>query len=313
MREQGAIPYAYTADLGQYDEPDLAGVPDRAKQYGAEAARIVDCRAELVREGLMALQCGAFHITTAGRDVLQHDAARPGRHRHAARAGDARRRRRHLGRRQHLQGQRHRALLPLRPARQPGAADLQAVARPAVRRRARRAGRDERVPRRRATCRTATRRRRRTRPTPTSGAPPTRPSRSRSCRPGWRSSSRSWASPTGAPTSRSPPRTSRSASRRAGRSRSTAREFADQVALVDRGQRDRRPPRARHERPDREPHHRGQEPRHLRGARRWRCCTSPTSGSSRRSTTRARSRTTARWAGASAGCSTRAAGSTRRA
>jgi argininosuccinate synthase len=67
MRERGAIPYTYTADLGQYDEPDLAGVPDRAKVYGAEAARMVDCRAELVREGLIALQCGAFHITTAGK------------------------------------------------------------------------------------------------------------------------------------------------------------------------------------------------------------------------------------------------------
>ncbi|MGA1746196.1 MAG: argininosuccinate synthase [Ilumatobacteraceae bacterium] len=67
MREGGAVPYAYTADLGQYDEPDLSGVPDRALQYGAEAARLVDCRAELVREGLMALQCGAFHIRTAGR------------------------------------------------------------------------------------------------------------------------------------------------------------------------------------------------------------------------------------------------------
>jgi argininosuccinate synthase len=67
MREGGAVPYAYTADLGQYDEPDLSGVPDRALIYGAEAARLVDCRAELVREGLMALQCGAFHIRTAGR------------------------------------------------------------------------------------------------------------------------------------------------------------------------------------------------------------------------------------------------------
>ncbi len=67
MRDRGAVPYAYTADLGQYDEPDLSGVPARALQYGAEAARLVDCRAELVREGLMALQCGAFHITTAGR------------------------------------------------------------------------------------------------------------------------------------------------------------------------------------------------------------------------------------------------------
>ncbi len=67
MRERGAIPYAYTADLGQYDEPDLDGVPDRARQYGAEAARIVDCRPELAREGLLALQCGAFHISTGGK------------------------------------------------------------------------------------------------------------------------------------------------------------------------------------------------------------------------------------------------------
>jgi argininosuccinate synthase len=67
MRERGALPYAYTADLGQADEPDLSGVPDRAKQYGAELARLIDCRSELVREGLMALQCGAFHIATAGK------------------------------------------------------------------------------------------------------------------------------------------------------------------------------------------------------------------------------------------------------
>src|SRR4051812_24915884 len=67
MRDKGAVPYAYTADLGQPDEPDLAGVPDRAVEYGAEAARLVDCREELVHEGLIALQCGAFHITTAGK------------------------------------------------------------------------------------------------------------------------------------------------------------------------------------------------------------------------------------------------------
>ena len=67
MRHRGALPYAYTANLGQVDEPDLEGVPARAKQYGAEVARLIDCRTELVREGLMALQCGAFHITTAGK------------------------------------------------------------------------------------------------------------------------------------------------------------------------------------------------------------------------------------------------------
>ena len=67
MREKGAVPYCYTADLGQQDEHDLPGVPDRAKAYGAEAARIIDCRTELVHEGLVALQCGAFHISTAGK------------------------------------------------------------------------------------------------------------------------------------------------------------------------------------------------------------------------------------------------------
>ncbi len=67
MRHRGAIPCAYTADLGQPDEPDLAGIPDRARAYGAEIARLVDCRAQLVDEGLVALQCGAFHIATAGK------------------------------------------------------------------------------------------------------------------------------------------------------------------------------------------------------------------------------------------------------
>ncbi len=67
MREKGAIPYAFTADLGQYDEPDVAAVPDKARRYGAEEAVLVDCRDALAREGLAALQCGAFHISTAGQ------------------------------------------------------------------------------------------------------------------------------------------------------------------------------------------------------------------------------------------------------
>lgn len=67
MRERGAIPYCYTGVLGQYDEDDVEGIPARAKEYGAEVARIVDCREEMVREGLVALQCGAFHITSAGK------------------------------------------------------------------------------------------------------------------------------------------------------------------------------------------------------------------------------------------------------
>ena len=67
MRAKGALPYAYTANLGQPDEHDLESVPARALQYGAESARLIDCRTELVHEGLVALQCGAFHITTAGK------------------------------------------------------------------------------------------------------------------------------------------------------------------------------------------------------------------------------------------------------
>ncbi len=67
MREKGAVPCAYTADIGQYDEPDIGSVPGRAQEYGAELARLVDCRAALVEEGLAALACGAFHIKSAGR------------------------------------------------------------------------------------------------------------------------------------------------------------------------------------------------------------------------------------------------------
>jgi len=66
MRSKGAIPYAYTANLGQPDEADYDEIPRKALQYGAEQARLVDCRAQLVAEGFAALQCGAFHISTAG-------------------------------------------------------------------------------------------------------------------------------------------------------------------------------------------------------------------------------------------------------
>jgi len=67
MKSKGAVPCAYTADLGQPDEPDLDAVAKRAKEYGASVARVVDCVEQLVHEGLVALQCGAFHITTAGK------------------------------------------------------------------------------------------------------------------------------------------------------------------------------------------------------------------------------------------------------
>jgi argininosuccinate synthase len=66
MRAKGAVPFAYTANLGQPDEPDYGDIPRKALLYGAEHARLIDCRAQLVAEGLAALQCGAFHISTAG-------------------------------------------------------------------------------------------------------------------------------------------------------------------------------------------------------------------------------------------------------
>jgi argininosuccinate synthase len=67
MRAKGAVPCTYTADIGQYDEPDIDSVPVRAREYGAEIARAVDCRGPLVAEGLAALACGAFHVRSAGR------------------------------------------------------------------------------------------------------------------------------------------------------------------------------------------------------------------------------------------------------
>jgi argininosuccinate synthase len=67
MREHGAIPYAFTADLGQPDEPNVDAIPDEAKLFGAEDAILVDCKDALARAGLEALQCGAFHIQTAGK------------------------------------------------------------------------------------------------------------------------------------------------------------------------------------------------------------------------------------------------------
>jgi len=70
MRAKGAIPCTYTADLGQYDEPNIDSVPDRAKEYGAEIARLVDCKTALVEEGLAAIACGAFHIRSGGKQYF---------------------------------------------------------------------------------------------------------------------------------------------------------------------------------------------------------------------------------------------------
>src|SRR6187431_3668677 len=67
MRAKGAVPFAYTANLGQPDETDYDEIPRKAMAYGAEKARLIECREALVAEGMAALQCGAFHITTAGQ------------------------------------------------------------------------------------------------------------------------------------------------------------------------------------------------------------------------------------------------------
>ncbi|MEN9911554.1 MAG: argininosuccinate synthase [Actinomycetota bacterium] len=67
MRHKGAIPFAYTANLGQYDEDDIDSIPERAMVYGAEIGRLIDCRQSLASEGLAAIACGAFHIRTGGR------------------------------------------------------------------------------------------------------------------------------------------------------------------------------------------------------------------------------------------------------
>ncbi|MBL0945251.1 MAG: argininosuccinate synthase [Hydrogenophaga sp.] len=66
MKKKGALPYAYTANLGQPDEDDYDAIPRKAMAYGAEKARLIDCRLQLAHEGIAALQCGAFHISTAG-------------------------------------------------------------------------------------------------------------------------------------------------------------------------------------------------------------------------------------------------------
>ena len=146
MRAKGAVPYTYTADLGQYDEPELDTVPERAKEYGAEEARLVDCRPELVREGLMALQCGAFHITTAGKTYFNTTPL--GR----AVTGTLLVRAMHddgvdiWGDGSTYKGNDIERFYRYGLLVNPNAAHLQAVARRRVRRRARRARRDERVP-----------------------------------------------------------------------------------------------------------------------------------------------------------------------
>ena len=268
-------------------------------------------RHALVEEGLAALACGAFHIRSGGRVVLQHHAAGPRGDRHPAGARHARGRRRHLGRRLDVQGQRHRAVLPLRAARQPGAADLQALARRRLRARARRPRRDEPVahrarpalPRQQGEGLLHRRQHLGCHPRGQDARAPRRLARDRRADHG-----REVLGPVGGDRDRGrhhplrgrpPGGDQRHAVRRPG-------------GAGARGQHHRRPARAGHVRPDREPDHRGQVARHLRGPGHGAAVDRLRAAAQRRSTTRTPSPTTTPRAGGSGGCSTRAGGSTRR-
>ena len=312
MRAKGAIPYAYTANLGQPDEPDYDDIPRRALQYGAEAARLVDCRAALVAEGIAALQAarstsrpaGAtyFNTTPLGRAVTGTMLVVAMRDDDVNIWGDGSTYKGNDIERFYRYG------LLANPSLRIYKPWLDA----AVHRRAGRPQGDVGVP---------DARRLRLQDELGEGVldrlePSRRHARGQGPRvPGQghhASSSRSWAWPSGATTSRSRPETVSHPLRRGPSGRAERRRVRRRSRADARGQRDRRPPRPRHVRPDREPDHRGEEPRHLRSARAWRCCTSPTSGWSPASTTRTRSSSTATAAAASAACCTRAAGSTRR-
>ena len=107
MKLKGAVPYAYTANLGQPDETDYDAIPKKALEYGAAKARLIDCRTQLVAEGVAALQSWGVSHYDGGSDVLQHDSDWPRGDGNDAGVGDEGGRRRHMGRRQHVQGQRH--------------------------------------------------------------------------------------------------------------------------------------------------------------------------------------------------------------
>ena len=131
---QGRRPVRIHGEPRPADEDDYDAIPKRAIEYGAAGARLIDCRAQLVAEGIAALQSGAFHITTAGVTYFNTTPigrAVTGTMLVAAMKEDGV----NIWGDGSVQGQRHRALLPLRPAREPGSEDLQAVARPDVHRR----------------------------------------------------------------------------------------------------------------------------------------------------------------------------------
>ncbi len=264
MRENGAVPYAYTADLGQPDEPDLVAVRERALEYGAEAARVVDCRRALVDEGIAAIACGAFHIraggmpyfntTPIGRAVTGTLLVRAMADDGVSIWGDGSTFKGNDIERFYRYGLlANPALRIYKPWLDEAFVDQLGG----------RAEMSAWLGERELPYRTP--RRRRTRPTPTSGAPPTRP-RARAPRhldrdrradhgrpvlgPGRHGRDRGRHRRVGV---RAPRRDQRCPLRRPGRA-------------GRRGQPDRWPARPGHDRPDREPDHRGQEPGHLRGS-----------------------------------------------
>ena len=291
--------------------PTSASVPGRAGAYGAEGARLVDCKAALVEEGLAALDLRRVPHQVGRPRLLQHHAAGPRGHRHAAGAGHAGRRGADLGRRLHLQGQRHRAVLPLRPARQPARCGSTSRGWTPPSSASWAAGRRCRSGWPTASCPTGQARRRPTPPTRTSGAPPTRPSARAPRRQRRDRRARSWACGSGTPTSRSPAedvtvtfeRGRPVADQRQGVRHARSTWCSRPTRSAD-GTGSACPTRSRtgSSRPSRAASTR---------RRAWRCCTSPTSAWSARSTTRTPSPPTTTRAASSAGCCTRAAGSTR--
>ena len=310
MREKGAIPCTYTANLGQYDEPEIDTVPDRAGQYGAELARLVDCRPALVEEGLSAIACGAFHIRSGGRTYFNTTPL----------------------------GRVVTGTLLVRAMKDDGVDiwgdgstfkgnDIERfyryglLANPALRiykpwldadfvtELGGRKEMSEWLQARDLPYRSSTEK-------------------------AYSTDANIWGATHEAKTLEFlnesmeivEPDHGRAVLGRVGRDRHRGRHGALRAGPPGRhqrpglprrggpgrrGQQGRRPPRPRHVRPDREPHHRGQEPRHLRGPRPGPAAGSPTSDCSTRSTTRTPSPTTTPRAAASVAFSTKAAGSTR--
>ena len=311
MRDKGGIPCTYTADLGQYDELDIAGVPARGEAVRRRDRPRGRHQAAAGRGGPGRAGVRRLPHPVRRPHVLQHHAARPRRHRHAAGAGDAVRRREHLGRRLDLQGQRHRALLPLRAAGQPGAAHLQAVARRRLRPGAGRARRDEQVAHRpRAAVprlgREGVLHRRQHLGCHARGQDPRAPRRVPRDRRA--DHGRQVLGPVGRDRDRGRRRHLRGRVPGGDQRQAVRRRRRPRAG----GQRDRRPPRPRHVRPDREPDHRGQVARHLRGTRHG-AALRRLRAAAQRDPQRGHAGQLPHTRAASwAGCSTRAAGSTRR-